>query len=87
MNLYSFLTYSAALFLIVLIGHVDAYPKIEDICLDVICPGNHVCIPDIKNCFTEPCPQHFCQDISVPCIVSGCSQEICGEEEIFSPCV
>ncbi len=58
-----------------------------DYCKDAVCPCDHVCVPEPKNCFQEPCPQYRCQNLSEPCIKTGCSNELCSSEENFSPCI
>ena len=67
-------------------GSVGCLP-LQSVCYGVECPENHLCFPEPKNCLTEPCPQHTCVDVTQPCIVSGCNDELCGEEEMFSPCI
>lgn len=57
----------------------------NDVCSDVVCPNDQICVEDRKECITTPCPQYKCQDRK--CIVSGCSNELCGDTEAISICI
>lgn len=61
--------------------------NVPDECASTLCPSDSVCVPDKKVCFTEPCPQVKCVQLSEPCVRSGCSEEICGDAEMLSPCI
>jgi hypothetical protein len=68
-------------------GCQEEMPLNDPLCAAVLCPAGSVCVKDPKQCFTEPCPQVRCQPLDEPCVLSGCSNEICGFEELLSPCV
>ena len=67
-------------------GGVGCSP-LSDHCNGIECASGSICVPEPKQCFTEPCPQYRCVHLDDPCTTSGCSNEICSDESGFSPCL
>jgi hypothetical protein len=57
------------------------------ICSGILCNRGLDCIPLPKQCLTTPCPQYACVNLSIPCIVTGCSMELCAEKDSVSSCI
>uniref|UniRef100_A0A914XIM1 BPTI/Kunitz inhibitor domain-containing protein n=1 Tax=Plectus sambesii TaxID=2011161 RepID=A0A914XIM1_9BILA len=51
--------------------------NLNDPCHDVQCPAAQICQPDIKQCFTTPCPQYRC--VADPCATARCAGKCVAE--------
>ena len=77
---------------------VNPTPPAPEGCASILCPYGTTCVPDPKQCITQPCPQVKCVkkdegeeggkgDDAPPCIRTGCSKEICSDTPSVSPCI
>src|SRR5690242_7329018 len=65
-------------------------PTAPEGCAAILCPQGTTCVADVKQCFTQPCPQVKCVPIvndGRQCRRTGCSREICSDTDKTSTCI